>query len=102
MKHTSRTSVRNQPSGRRPPGFEEVTVGVPGAFRIEFFKLFCFVGGRGSPKDYVTEVSSSLDDFHIMRNLILDFRKKHLHLVEMMISKSSQNNQGDNLTSICC
>ena len=64
MKHTSRTSVGNQSSGRRPPGFEEVPVVLHGDFHIEFFKLFCFVGDYGGPKDYVTEVSSSLDNLH--------------------------------------
>ena len=44
--------------GHRPTGFEGVPILLRGAFRIEFFKLFCFVGGQGSPKDYVTEVSS--------------------------------------------
>ena len=52
-------------TSRQPPDFGEVPVGLRGAFHIEFFKLFCFVGGQGHPKDYVTEVSSSLGNFHI-------------------------------------
>ena len=83
MKHTSRTSAGSQPSGRRPPGFEGVPVALLGAFCIDVFNLICFVGGQGSPKDYVTEVSSSLVNFHIMKNLVSDFRNKHLHFPEV-------------------
>ena len=50
-----------QSEGRRPPGFEGVPVALLGAACIAFFKPFCFVGG---PKDYVTEVSSYLGNFH--------------------------------------
>ena len=63
---------RIRPTGmRRLPGFEEVPVTLRGASRIAFFKLISSVGGQGGPKDYVTEVSSSLNNFHIMDNFIL-------------------------------
>ena len=43
---------------RQPPGFEGVPVALHGAFCIAFFKLISFVGGRGGPKDHMTEVSN--------------------------------------------
>ena len=58
MKHTSRTSVKNQPSGHRLPGFEGVPVALRGDYCIAFFKLISFVGGSGSPKD-----KSSIGDY---------------------------------------
>ena len=91
MKHMGRTSVGNQPSGCRPPGFGEVPVVLRGAFRIEFLNFFCFLGGYGGPKDYVTEVSSSLDNFHMMKNLIFNFRNKHLDLTENAIFNRCYN-----------
>ena len=56
--------------GRQPPGFEGVAVQLLGAFCIEFFKPICFVGGQGGPKEYVTVVSSSSDNFYIIKNFI--------------------------------
>ena len=88
-----------------PHGFEEVAVGTVAlrvAFCIEFFKLFFFsLGGHADPKDYGTEVWSSLGNFCMMKNLISDFREIHLHFPEMMVSKSAQNNDRGGLTSIC-
>ena len=64
------------PPGRRPPGSEEVPVSLLGAPCIAFFILIFSVGCLGSLKDYVREVSSSLGNFHIMKNLVSAFRKK--------------------------
>ena len=69
---------------------------------MEFFKLICFVGGQRGPKDYMTEVSSSLGNLHIMDNLILLLTTKHPHVLKFPIFKSAQNNQGGGLMSKCC
>ena len=42
---------------------------------------------EGGSIDYVTEVSGSLDNFHIMKNFVSDFRNKHLNILEMTILK---------------
>ena len=91
MKYTGRTSVGNQPSGRRPPGFEEVPVALRRASCIAFFELIYFVGGQGGPKDYMKEVSSSSGNFHIIKNFFSDFGKKHLQIPEFAISKKCRN-----------
>ena len=90
-KHTSRTSAGNQPSGRRPPGFEEEAVALRGAFCVGFFQLFSFVGGQGASKDYMKEVSSSSGNFHIMKNFFQISEKKHLQILEFAISKKCRN-----------
>ena len=71
MKYTGRTSVRNQLSCCRPPGFEGVVVALHGAFCMEILKIIYFVGGEGGPIDYVTEISNLLGNFLIMENLML-------------------------------
>ena len=94
IKYIGRTSVRNQPSVRRPPGFKGVPVALHGASCFAFFDPISFENGQGGSIYYLEEVSSSLDNFHIMEKLISSFRYKHLHLLDMPILKFTQNNQG--------
>ena len=63
---------------RRPPGFDGVPVVLLGAACIAFFKL---LSGQGGPKYYVTEVSSYLGNFHIM---------KSFHFQDIAIFNNSQ------------
>ena len=56
---------------------------------LSFFYLICCVNGRGGPNDHVMELSSSLDNFHLMKYGFSDFRHKHLHFPEIAILNNS-------------
>ena len=72
-------------------GFERVPVALCEALYMAIFQVNFFGGGYGRPKDYVTVVSSSLGNFHIMKNLVSKFRNKHLQIPGLMISKKCRN-----------
>ena len=77
---------RREPAVRaRHPGFGGVPVALRGGYGIWFFDPISFQNVEGRSIDYVTDVSNSLDNFHIMKNLILYFRNKHLRFLEEAI-----------------
>ena len=72
-------------------GFERVPVALCEALYMAIFQVNFFGGGYGRPKDYVTVVSSSLGNFHIMKNLVSNLKNKHFCTLEVVISRNQYN-----------